>query len=181
MGQFHESLNSRLIEFIQAQPVFFVASAGSGTRVNLSPKGMDTLRVLDERSVAYLDITGSGNETAAHITHDGRLTIMFCGFGDKPLILRLYGRGQVILPSSPKWSELVDRFPDLPGRRQIILLNIESLQTSCGFGVPRMQLIANRTEMSDWASKKGESGLAQYRAAKNTRSIDGLPVPIRDT
>jgi hypothetical protein len=175
MAQFFEGLSSRLIEFIRAQQVFFVASAAMDSRVNLSPKGLDTLRVLDETTVAYLDITGSGNETAAHVLHGGRITMMFCSFGEKPLILRLYGKGEIIRPHDPTWNDLIERFDPLPGQRQIVLLHIESIQTSCGFGVPRMELIEPRPTLSQWAAGKGAEGILEYRAKKNVRSIDGLP------
>lgn len=176
MAQFYESLTQELIDFIRRQPIFCVATAAKDSRINLSPKGMDTFRVLDEKRVAYLDLTGSGNETAAHIGHDGRLTIMFCSFDAKPLILRLYGRGEVVRPDQPRWAGLIGQFPSLPGTRQIILLNIESLQTSCGFAVPRMELVEARPTLIEWARKKGEPALAEYRAAKNSKSIDGLVV-----
>lgn len=178
MAQFFDSLNPALIDFIRVQPIFFVATAAAGGRINCSPKGMDTLRVLDDHAVAYLDITGSGNETAAHIRHDGRITFMFCSFGEEPLILRLYGRGEVVRPGEPRWDDLLLHFPPQPGQRQIILLHIESAQTSCGFGVPRMQLIEPRDDLRQWAGKKGESGLAEYRARKNRTSIDGLPTGL---
>jgi hypothetical protein len=178
VAQFFESLSPRLTEFIQQQPMFFVASAVETGRVNLSPKGLDCLRLLDEKTVAYLDVTGSGNETAAHILHDGRLTMMFCSFNENPLILRLYGRGEVIRPGAASWGSLFAHFSPTPGQRQIIVLHIESVQTSCGFGVPKMQLIEPRTTLTDWANKKGESGLAEYRAKRNSRSIDGLPTGI---
>lgn len=178
MAQFFEQLNPKLIDFIRAQPIFFVATAAQSGRINCSPKGMDTLRVLDEHTVAYLDLTGSGAETSAHIRADGRLTIMFCSFGEMPLILRLYGQGEIIRPSDERWSEWSAHFPIFTGQRQIIVLRIESLQTSCGFGVPRMELIETRPTLDEWACKKGEAGLADYRARKNHTSIDGLPTGL---
>lgn len=178
MAQFFEKLDAELTEFIREQPVFFVASSAATGRINLSPKGLDTLRVLDESTVAYLDITGSGNETSAHILHDGRLTMMFCSFGKQPLILRLYGRGEVIQPSQPRWEEMITHFPRQPGERQIIQLKIESLQTSCGFGVPKMETLEARQTLFDWARKKGEPALVDYRAQKNSKSIDGLPTGL---
>lgn len=180
MAQFFESISPALSDFIQRQPVFFVASVARQGRINLSPKGLDSLRVLNERTVAYLDITGSGSETSAHILDDGRLTMMFCSFDERPKILRLYGRGEVIRPSDPKWGDLIAHFPPMPGQRQIIVLHVESLQTSCGFGVPRMEKISPRTDLTDWATKKGEAALAEYRALKNRISIDGLPTGLGD-
>lgn len=178
MSKFFESLTETLSDFITKQSIFFVATAAEGTRVNLSPKGLDCLRILDERAVAYLDITGSGNETAAHILHDGRLTMMFCSFGKEPLILRLYGRGEVVRPGESRWDELIGKFQQMPGQRQIIVLHVESVQTSCGFAVPRMELIEPRPTLTDWATKKGEAGLVEYRQKKNSTSIDGLTTGI---
>lgn len=178
MAQFREALSSALSNFIRNQPIFFVATAAEGSRVNLSPKGLDCLRILDERAVAYLDMTGSGNETAAHILHDGRLTMMFCSFGKEPLILRLYGRGEVVRPGESKWDELIGQFQQMPGQRQIIVLHIESVQTSCGFAVPKMELVEPRSTLTDWAAKKGETGLVEYRLKKNATSIDGLTTGI---
>ncbi|HMB94623.1 MAG TPA: pyridoxamine 5'-phosphate oxidase family protein [Tepidisphaeraceae bacterium] len=174
MSQFYEILNPKLIDFIREQPIYFVASAAAGSRINCSPKGMNTLRVLNEKTVAYLDLTGSGSETSAHIINDGRLTIMFCSFTEKPLILRLYGRGEVVHENDPQWADLISHFTQLPGQRQIIVLHVESVQTSCGFAVPRMQLIETREMLVEWAEKKGDDGLADYRAQKNRVSIDGL-------
>lgn len=179
MASFKDSLTPELIDFIKAQPMYFTASAAAKTRINLSPKGIDTFRVIDPNLVGYLDLTGSGNETAAHIMADGRLTIMFCSFGEKPLILRLYGQGQIVRPDHELWTKFAPLFPHHPGERQIILLKVESLQTSCGFAVPRMDLVAQRTMLIDWAEKKGPGEVATYQRNKNTRSIDGLPTSIR--
>ncbi|HVT90683.1 MAG TPA: pyridoxamine 5'-phosphate oxidase family protein [Tepidisphaeraceae bacterium] len=181
MAQFFEQLSPELAGFIRKQPMFFVASAAAKGRVNLSPKGMNTLRVLDDKTVGYLDITGSGNETAAHALHDGRLTMMFCSFDDKPLILRLYGRSEVVPAGSGKFEELISKFERFPGERQMILLHIESLQTSCGFAVPRMKLIEHRETLADWAAKKGEAALCEYRDKKNAKSIDGLNTGLIST
>jgi hypothetical protein len=178
VAQFYEQLNDKLIDFIRQQHVFFVASAANKGRVNCSPKGMDTLRVLNEKTVAYLDLTGSGAETAAHVRHDGRLTMMFCSFGEKPLILRLYGRGEIVLPTDAAWADLKSNFPDILGQRQIVVLRIESAQTSCGFSIPKMQFVEERNDLVAWAQKKGETGLDEYRAKKNQKSIDGLPTGL---
>lgn len=174
MAQFYEELNDKLIDFIRQQHVFFVASATDEGRVNCSPKGMDTLRVLNETTVAYLDLTGSGAETAAHVRADGRLTMMFCSFGEKPWILRLYGRGEIVRPIDPAWNDLKPNFLDILGQRQIVVLHVESCQTSCGFSIPKMQFVEERGELVKWAEKKGPEGLVEYRAKKNSRSIDGL-------
>lgn len=176
MASFKPALNDELTQFIHRQPMYFTASVAGGGRVNLSPKGIDSFRVLDEKTVCYLDYIGSGNETAAHIEHDGRLTIMFCSFGEKPLILRLYGKGKVVRPGTQAFDSLAPLFELKAGVRQIIRLHIESLQTSCGFGVPVMNLIRQRETLNEWCEKKGPDALAEYERAKNRKSIDGLPI-----
>jgi Pyridoxamine 5'-phosphate oxidase len=175
MAKFYSQLDAQLCEFIDRQQLFFTATAPIDGRINLSPKGIDSFRCLDFDRVAYLDLTGSGNETAAHLHQNGRMTIMFCSFTDKPLILRLYGTGEVVSPGSSKWDNLIDRFTDLPGKRQLILLQIESVQTSCGYGVPIYELQTERSTLLDWARSKGVEGVSAYQHQKNLTSIDGLP------
>ncbi len=176
MAQVHDSISPELRAFIEAQRVFFVATApATGGHVNLSPKGLDCFRVLDSQRVAYLDATGSGNETAAHLLQNGRITFMFCAFEGKPMILRLYGRGRAIDLASPEATDLLSRFAPLPGARQIILAEISRVQTSCGFGVPLMAFENNRDQLPRWAESKGPDGLRAYREQKNQTSIDGLP------
>jgi hypothetical protein len=175
MAKFYEALDEKLIAFIEAQPMFFIATAAPEGRINLSPKGLDTLRVLSPRRVAYLDITGSGNETAAHAGVDGRATLMFCSFTRNPLILRLYGRVKTGVLGSALWTELSQRFTALPGARQIVAMNIESAQTACGFGVPLMRLESERTTLTDYWLAKGEAETEEYRKRENSVSIDGLP------
>src|SRR5688500_16722560 len=177
MGKLHDSLTPDLQEFIRAQPLFFVASAplGADGHVNLSPKGLDTFRILSPNQVAYLDLTGSGNETAAHVMQNGRLTIMFCAFDGKPMILRLYARARIVLPDSNDWPASVPLFPVLPGARQVILADVTRIQTSCGFAVPLMTFDQHRDLLPKWALSKGGEGLRQYRGEKNRTSIDGLP------
>lgn len=172
----HDSISPQLRAFIEAQKVFFVASApaGAGGHVNLSPKGMDTFRVLGPDCVAYLDLTGSGNETAAHVRENGRITLMFCAFEGKPMVLRLYGRGMVLREGAEKWNELAALFPAMPGVRQIMVVDVMRVQTSCGFGVPLMKFEGDRDALARWAQGKGEEGLREYRERKNRRSIDGL-------
>jgi hypothetical protein len=165
-------------DFIARQHIFFTASATEGARVNLSPKPADDFRVLGDNAVAYLDRTGSGNETAAHLLADGRLTIMFCSFDAKPLILRLYGHGSVVRPRDTAWADLVSHFELMPGARQIITMRVESAQTSCGFAVPVFELKHARPTLTDWADKKGPDGIAAYWAEKNQTSIDGLPTKL---
>lgn len=174
MARFFDALTPELTEFIRRQKLFFVASAAAAGRVNVSPKGLDTLRVLDDRTVAWLDLTGSGAETAAHVRENGRLTLMFCSFEGDPLILRLYGRGELVRPDAAGWPALARHFGDYPGVRQIVLLHVESLQTSCGAGVPLFDHVGERGELLDWLAKKGPEGAAEYRRRKNRVSIDGL-------
>ncbi len=175
MAKFTETLSDSIIEFIQEQKMFFTGTAPANGRVNVSPKGMDTFRVLNEKEVAYLDLTGSGNETAGHINENSRLTFMFCSFTEKPLILRLYGKGEVIKPESKQWEVYATLFPQITGTRQIIKMNIESVQTSCGFAVPFYEFKSERNVLADWAEKKGEDELGKYRDQKNTLTIDGKP------
>jgi Pyridoxamine 5'-phosphate oxidase len=178
MAKFYTQLDRQLCEFIDRQQLFFTATAPIEGRINLSPKGIDSFRCLDFNRVAYLDLTGSGNETAAHLHQNGRMTIMFCSFTDKPLILRLYGKGEVVSPNTAQWASLIDRFTDLPGKRQLILLHVESVQTSCGYGVPIYELQQERSTLTDWAVKKGVDGVSAYQLDKNHTSIDGLPTHL---
>jgi hypothetical protein len=179
MADFFDQITDRLREFIEQQHVFFVGTAARDGRVNVSPKGMDTLRVLGPNRVAWLNLTGSGNETAAHLLDANRMTIMFCSFDRKPLILRLYGEAVEIQPDQPEWAELSTHFPDLPGARQVFDVAIDSLQTSCGYAVPRMTFDEERELLSTWADKKGPDGVTAYRQEKNILSIDGLPTGMR--
>jgi hypothetical protein len=178
MGRLLESLDDELVRFIGEQSVFFVASATAESRINLSPKGLDTFRVLGPNRVAYLDLTGSGNETAAHVLHDGRLTVMFCAFSGKPMILRLWGKARVVRSRDAEWAGMVALFPELPGTRQVIVLDVVGVQTSCGFGVPEMAVERERTMLPEWAEKKGREGIAQYWQKKNVETVDGLPTGL---
>lgn len=183
MASFSKQLSEEQIHWIQQQPVFFVATApqSKNAHINLSPKGLDSLRVIDGKTVAYLDLTGSGNETSAHIAENGRLTFMWCSFAEKPRILRTYGQGEVVLPGSDRWTELSASFPTLPGARQIVVNHIHQTQTSCGFGVPLMDYRGDRETLPDWAQSRGEEGLREYQLKKNVRSLDGLPTHLGDT
>ncbi len=174
MAKFYDAITPQLRDFIEAQQIFFTASATAESRVNLSPKGIGTLRILDDNTVAYLDLTGSGNETAAHLKADGRLTIMVCSLDHSPMILRLYGRGRLVFPRDAEWETLHPHFPTLPGERQIVLLDVEAAQTSCGFGVPRYEFIEQRETLPKWAAQQGEAKMEAYRREKNSVSIDGL-------
>jgi hypothetical protein len=179
MAKLYAEITPELQRFLEQQTLFFVATAplaGAG-HVNLSPKGLECFRVFGPQSVGYLDLTGSGNETAAHLAENGRITFMFCAFQGAPRILRLYGTGRVVLPTSDAWAAVRARFPDLPGARQIILADIERVQTSCGMGVPLLDYVGQRENLTVWAEAKGEDGLTAYREQKNRRSIDGLEAP----
>ncbi len=180
MAKTYDEIGDDHTAFIAAQQIFFVGSAplGAEGHVNLSPKGLDCFRVLSPHRVAYLDLTGSGAETAAHLRENGRITIMFCAFSGPPMILRLYGRGETVLPGEGLWNALVESFDPYPGARQIVVAAIDRVQTSCGFGVPRYAYVEQRDTLVRWAEAKGEDGLEEYRALKNARSLDGLLTPF---
>ncbi|PSB19830.1 pyridoxamine 5'-phosphate oxidase [filamentous cyanobacterium CCP2] len=180
MAKLFDSITDELQEFIAEQHIFFVATAPlqPDGRVNVSPKGLDCFKVISPHRVAYLDLTGSGNETSAHLQENGRITLMFCAFESNPLILRLYGRGVTLLPSSPDWDTLAAQFPPFPGTRQIIVADIDRVQTSCGFGVPLYEYQEQRDTLTQWAAKKGKQGIQDYQIQKNQVSIDGLPTPL---
>ena len=178
MAKQFPALDDRLIAFIARQHIFFTASAAAGTRVNLSPRGADAFRVLGPNAAAYLDRTGSGNETAAHLRADGRLTVMFCAFEGAPTILRLYGRGAVLPRGGAAYAEMLSAAfagSEPPGARQIVRLDIDLVQTSCGFGVPFYAFEGERPTLDRWAAGKSEAELDAYRRLKNARSMDGLP------
>jgi hypothetical protein len=175
MAKFYDELDDFLTGFIAEQKIFFTASAPANGRLNLSPKGMDTFRVLNNTQIAYMNLTGSGNETAAHLAENGRLTIMFCSFSEKPLILRLYGTGKAIHPRDAAWTELAPLFTKSPGNRQIILMNIESVQTSCGFAVPFYEYQGERDKLTRWTEHQGHEGVQAYWEKRNQVSIDGQP------
>jgi len=178
MGQRHSALTEKLSEFIRRQKMFFVGTADRDGHVNISPKGMDTLRVIDSARIVWLNLTGSGNETAAHLAATGRITLMFCAFEGDPLILRVYGQGRAIHPYDTEWPQTATIFPALPGARQIIDVHIELVQTSCGFGVPLFDFSAERELLRVWADKKGADGIRQYWQDKNKISLDGKPTAI---
>lgn len=178
MGKQYEALSERWIEFIEAQKMFFVGTATGDSLVNVSPKGMDSFRVLDNNRVIWLNVTGSGNETSAHVQQDPRMTIMFCAFEGPPIILRLYGKAKVVHKSDDVWEQLFAYFDPLPGARQIFDLSIDLVQTSCGMAVPHYAYIGDRELLSDWARGKGDDGLKQYWSEKNQSSIDNIPTHI---
>ena len=177
MGKVLDSIDEDLADWIEAQPVFFVATAPSGAdgHVNLSPKGYDTLRVLDDHTVAYLDLTGSGVETIAHIRENGRITLMVCAFAGPPRIVRLQCTGDVVERGHEEWPELLRHFPDRPGARAVIRARVDRLSSSCGFSIPFMDYVSERTTLDEWSGRKPDADLVAYRAEKNAFSIDGLP------
>lgn len=180
MGKFHEHIKPEHQTFIEKQHLFFVATAplsGDG-RVNLSPKGLDAFRVLGPQQVAYMDLISSGNETSAHTLENGRITFMFCSFEGAPNILRLYGKGTVVLPDTLDWESYAPHFTIYPSTRQIIVATIDLVQTSCGFGVPLYEYLGDRDIHFDWANKKGTDGLKEYQEEKNLVSLDGLPTHL---
>lgn len=178
MAKKYQELSGEHIRFIGEQKIFFVATATADSRVNVSPKGMDSFRVLGNSRVAWLNVTGSGNETAAHVQVDPRMTIMFCAFDGQPMILRLYGSARVVHRHDAEWGELFPLFKPIPGARQIIDLTLDLVQTSCGMGVPYFTYAGDRQSLSDWAENKGEGGLERYWEEKNQFSLDGIPTHI---
>jgi hypothetical protein len=180
MSEFFTAIDDRHRAFIEKQPLFFVATAAEGTRVNLSPKGMDVFRVLGPNRVAYLDLGGSGNETQAHLAADGRITIMFCAFDNPALILRLYGRGTFIGVDDPGFDDMLVHFPKLPGMRQIFDVTVDSLQTSCGWAVPRMTFERERDTLVRFHAQQAPDERLAKIATRN-KSIDGLPVTVQKT
>lgn len=180
MGKFFESINPHHQAFIEHQKMFFTATAplsGEG-HINLSPKGMDSFRVLSPTRVAYMDLIGSGNETSAHVLENGRITFMFCAFDGPPNILRLYGYGYTVLPTDAEWAELSAHFTIYPATRQIIVADIHKVQTSCGFSVPLYEYTGERDHAFKWAEKKGPEGLEEYKKEKNRVSMDGLKTAL---
>lgn len=175
VAKFYTQLNESLRYFIEAQRIFFNASAPNQGRINISPKGLDTFRILSDQRVAYLDLTGSECETAAHIAENGRLTLMFCSFDEKPLILRIYGRGWVVRPRDLEWHDLREHFPVIPGERQIIGLDIESIMATCGFAVPMYEFKGHRDALTEFTCNMGDERMDAYRRERNQTSIDGLP------
>jgi hypothetical protein len=178
MSKFYTKITPRIQNFIENQKIFFVATAPISGRINLSPKGMESFRVVDKNRVLWLSVTGSGNETGAHLLENGRITIMFCAFEGAPNILRLYGKGKEIKKGDSTWNDLIPLFPETPGTRQILDITIESVQTSCGMSIPFFDYKSERNELNDWASIKGEKGIKQYWEDNNQKSIDGLPTKI---
>ena len=180
MGKFHDAIKPAHKAFIEDQHMFFVATAplSAEGRVNLSPKGLDCFKVLSEQRVGYMDLISSGNETSAHTLENGRITFMFCSFDSTPNILRLYGKGFTVLPGTPKWQQYADQFTLYPSTRQLIIADIDLVQTSCGFGIPMYNFTGDRDIHFEWAEKKGADGLHEYVQQNNLTSLDGLPTAI---
>ncbi len=178
MSKVYERITESITDWIARQHLFFVATAASSTdaTVNVSPKAMaGTFAVVDDLTVAYLDLTGSGIETVAHLRENGRITLMWCAFEGPPRIVRIHGRGRVVTPDDAEWDDLLRRFEPHPGQRSIVVVSAERVSDACGYSVPKMDFVEERTRLDDWASSRSEEQLRTYRRQKNTTSIDGLP------
>jgi len=178
MGKKVEHIQPEIKDFIEKQKIFFVATAMSSGNVNVSPKGMDSFRIINPNRVMWLNVTGSGNETATHLLENNRITIMFCAFEGKPLILRLYGKAKTYHPRNAEWNQYISIFPDMVGARQIFDVDVEIVQTACGMAVPFMDYRHERDELKNWAEKQGEAGINDYWQKKNTVSFDGHPTGL---
>ncbi len=177
MGRVYKAITSQIRGFVATQKMFFVATAPISTDglVNISPKGLDSFRILDDHTVAYADLVGSGIETVAHLKENGRIVLMFCAFDSAPKIVRFHGRGEVVEPVHPEFADLVGQFPNHAGLRCIIRIRCLRVSDSCGFGVPLYEFKGNRSQLTDAADRKGPDGLRAYQLEKNLRSLDGLP------
>lgn len=177
MGKVFDGIDAKLATWIREQHLFFVATAplSAEGHVNVSPRGLDSLSILDPNTVAWLDLTGSGAETIAHLTENGRICLMFCSFDARARIVRLHGRGRVVLPGDGLFDQVAAEHPGHIGARAVIVIDVARVSDSCGWGVPQMDFVAERDIMGPWAEKKGPDGLEAYRAQKNASSLDGLP------
>ncbi|MES9970450.1 MAG: pyridoxamine 5'-phosphate oxidase family protein [Candidatus Thiodiazotropha sp.] len=178
MGKQYDHISDTHIDFIIRQQLFFVATGGREGRINLSPKGLDSLRIINSQQLVWLNLTGSGNETATHLLEDGRMTLLFCAFEGDPKILRLYGKATSHHEGSEVWEAHIGRFPLLPGARQIILMDVELVASSCGFGVPLFSYQGQRDLLIEWADKKGEKGVREFQEKRNKVSLDGKPTDL---
>lgn len=178
MGKKLDHITTELQAFIKKQPLFFVGTAAKAGRVNISPKGTDSFRVINENKIVWLNLTGSGNETAAHLLKNSRMTIMFCAFEGKPLILRLYGQAQIYHHRDAEFEKYIGLFEENAGSRQIIEMDVDLVQTSCGYAVPFMEYQEERTTLNDWARKQGPERIQEYWKNKNTKSIDGFETKV---
>jgi hypothetical protein len=176
MGRTYDAIDEPLADFLRAQRVFFVGTApADGGHVNVSPKGLESFAIVGPRAVAYLDLTGSGVETIAHLRENGRITFLFCAFEGPPRLVRLYGHGRVVPADAPGFATLASRFPSYASARAVIEVTLDRIADSCGYGVPRYRYEGERSQLLDWAAKKGPDGVVAYRAERNAESIDGLP------
>ena len=180
MGKQFEKLSIEQQQFISEQKMFFVGTAASTGKVNISPKGIDSFRVIDDTTVAWLNLTGSGNETSAHVQELPRMTIMFCAFTGQPEILRLYGQAEVLHQADARWAEYLNKFPSKLGARQVFIQKIDLVQSSCGFSVPFYEYQEDREILNNWSEKKGQEGIEEYWVKSNETSLDGLPTNIRE-
>ena len=178
MAEKFDALSAELINWIGQQHVYFVATAATDGRVNLSPKGQDSLRVVNEREIVWLNLTGSGNETAAHLLDSNRITLMWCAYEGLPRILRVYGSAEVVHPRDEQWQACAELIPPPVGARQYFKVTLDLVQTSCGYAVPFMDFVEDRQVLANWAEKRGEDGIRDYWREKNQRSIDGMPTDI---
>ena len=178
MGKQSFEISDKLKKFIEEQKIFFVGTAAAEGRINISPKGMDSLKVVNDNRVVWLNVTGSANETSAHVQENARMTIMFAAFEGKPMILRLYGEAKVVHKNDPEWNELFSLFNPIPGARQIFDLTVDLIHTSCGMAVPLFDYAEEREQLKNWALKKGEEGIKKYWEKKNQVSLDGKPTNI---
>jgi len=180
MAKQYLEISERWAQFMRAQKIFFVATATADSRINVSPKGLDSLRILNPNRVVWLNLTGSGNESAAHVQTCSRMTLMFCAFSGDPVILRLYGSAKVVHQKDAEWGTLSSLFPSLPGARQIFDVAIDLVQTSCGFGVPFYDFVGDRSDLPDWTERKGKEGVKRYWQERNAISIDGIETGIAE-
>ena len=178
MGQRYQEITDKNKAFIEKQKIFFVGTAAQDGRVNISPKGMDSLRILGKNQVVWLNMTGSGNETAAHVQENNRMTLMFAAFEGNPLILRIYGQAECIHKGDSEWEKFAELFPAIPGARQIFNLHVDLVQASCGTSVPLYHYVEDRDQLAKWAAKKGDDGIRRYWKDKNQISLDGKPTLI---
>ena len=178
MGEKYASIPEKQMAFIAQQKMYFVGTATADSRVNISPKGMDSFVVVNPNRVLWLNVTGSGNESAAHLQENNRMTIMFCSFEKVPLILRLYGQARMVLTGDDDWDELYALFEPIAGARQIFDVSIDLVHTSCGYGVPLYDFVGERPTLKKWAEKKGDNGIRDYWVDKNSVSLDGESIPL---
>lgn len=179
MGKLYSEITPAFEALIRKQKIYFTGTAAPEGRVNVSPKGIDTFRILAPDRVMWLNLTGSGNETAAHLLESPRITIMFCMFEGKPHIIRLYGQGRVIHPTDTEWKKYIGLFPDIPGARQLIDVKVDSVQGSCGYAVPLMEYKGERNEFINWAEKLGPEKMEEYKRKNNSLSLDGKPTGLQ--